>query len=979
MRKSILLFVLFTLTNIPLLLFAQGGYQVKGHIISAEDNQPMIGVSIMEKGTTNGVITDIDGNYSITVTKSPATLQFSYVGMKTVEKQVTASTRINLTMESDAQMVDEVVVVAYGVRKKGTIAGSVSTVKAEKMENVPAASFDQALQGQAPGLMVMSNTGEPSVAASFQIRGMNSLNSGTSPLFILDGVPVSSGDFNALNPSDIESISVLKDASSTSIYGARAANGVVVITTKRGLAIDKAKVTFRAQWGISQLTQNEWSQMNTAERILFEKEVGLDKGKDYNLLRDIDINWCDVVFNDKAMLQNYEVSVNRATDRLNYYVSGNFFDQDGIAQGSGFRRYNMRANADVKASNWLKVGTTSTVSYQEIEQAQSGEYTSVTPISASHFMMPYWNPYKEDGSLASPSDGSWKGTNQNPLEWMENNPVKYKKYKILSTLYAEVNPVKGLTIRSQFAADYAHMTAFKQSFPSFPTNNGSGNAGRSSTDRLSLTITNTANYQFTLEDKHSFNFLLGQEGVDARSEGFTVTMRGQNNDLLTNITNGTLAAAWSDTGDAYSYSYLSFFGRGEYNYAGRYYADFSVRADASSRFGKDNRWGTFWSVGLMWDIQKENFMKKYDWLTMMQIALSTGTSGNSEIGYYDAQSLVKGGMDYMGETGIYPSQNGNPDLSWEQTWSTNLALHLGFWNRLNLDVEVYNKKTTNMLMLVPQSYAVNGSGKYRDNIGAMVNRGAELSVNGDVIRTKDFSWNLSANLSYNKNKITELYNGVDEYEIAGTNIKYVVGHSATEFYINRFAGVNPANGDALWYTKDGEVTTEFRDADKVLVNKSFVAPWQGGFGTTLTWKGISLAAQFSWVADRWVFNNDRFMDESNGLFEAYNQSRRLLYDRWKKPGDITDIPRYGITPQMDSRFLEDASFLRLKNLMLSYSFPQSLLRKTNFLTNLRVYAQGQNLLTFTKFTGLDPEGTNNMYQAQYPATRQFTFGLEVSF
>ena len=277
MRKSILLFVLFSLMNIPLLLFAQGGYRVTGRILSAEDNQPLIGVSVLEKGTSNGVITDIDGNYSITVTKSPATLQFSYIGMRPVDRQVTASTRIDLSMESDAQQVDEVVVVAYGVRKKGTIAGSVSTVKAEKMENVPAASFDQALQGQAPGLMVMSGSGEPSVAASFQIRGINSLSSGTSPLFILDGVPVSSADFNTLNPSDIESISVLKDASSTSIYGARAANGVVVITTKRGLALDKAKVTFRTQLGISQLAQDKWNQMNTEERILFEKEVEISE------------------------------------------------------------------------------------------------------------------------------------------------------------------------------------------------------------------------------------------------------------------------------------------------------------------------------------------------------------------------------------------------------------------------------------------------------------------------------------------------------------------------------------------------------------------------------------------------------------------------------------------------------------------------------------------------------------------------------
>lgn len=468
MRKSILLFVLFTLTSIPLLLFAQGGYQVTGHIISAEDNQPMIGVSVLEKGTTNGVITDMNGNYSITVTKSPAILQFSYIGMKTMEKQVSAATRIDLKMESDAQMVEEVVVVAYGTRKKGTIAGAVSTVKAEKMENVPAAGFDQSLQGQTPGLTVISNSGEPSKAAVFQLRGTNSINSGTSPLFILDGVPISSADFNTISPGDIESISVLKDASSTSIYGARAANGVVVITSKRGLAIDKAKVTMRAQWGFSQLASDDnWVVMNTPERIQFEKEIGLDTGKDYNLLSRTDVNWLDEVFNDRAPLQSYELSVNRATDRLNYFVSGGFYDQEGIAQSSNFRRYNMRANAEVKASNWLKIGTNTMMAYEEIAQAEEGEPALYTPISGSRFMLPYWNPYNADGSLASENDGTWTGTGQNPIEWMANNPVKYEKYKLLSTIFAEVTPIRDLTIRAQFAADYAHSTAFMQSFPSY--------------------------------------------------------------------------------------------------------------------------------------------------------------------------------------------------------------------------------------------------------------------------------------------------------------------------------------------------------------------------------------------------------------------------------------------------------------------------------------------------------------------------------
>lgn len=953
-------------------------YKVKGNVVSKSDNEPLIGVSILQKGTTNGVVTDIDGNYELQIQGGEATLVFSYIGLQTQELKVNARTGVlNVAMEDDSHLMDDVVVVAYGVRKKGTIAGSVSTVKNDKLENVPAPSFDQALQGQTTGLSVISNSGEPSKAATFQIRGTNSINSGTAPLFILDGVPISSSDFNTISPSDIESISVLKDASSTSIYGARAANGVVVITTKRGLSMDKAKVTFRAQYGFSQLAQNNWNMMNTAERIQYEKEIGIDTGKDYDVLSRTNVNWLDMVFNDRAPLQNYEVSVNRATDRLNYFVSGGFYDQDGIAQSSTFRRYNMRANAEVKASDWLKVGTNSMVAYEEVEQADDGSYALYTPISACRFMLPYWNPYNEDGSLASENDGTWTGTGSNPIEWMANNPVTNKKYKVLSTVFAEITPIKNLTIRAQFGADYSHSTAFMQSFPSYIINNEMGTAGRNSSDMLNLTETTTVNYRWELNSDHSFNFLLGQEGVDYRSEGFQVITSGQSNDFLTNISSGTRASSWADS--TTSYSYLSFFGRGEYNYKDLYYADFSVRADASSRFGTGNRWAGFWSLGFMWNLKSEPFLKDIEWLSSAQIALSTGTSGNSSIPDYDHLALVSGKANYEDQAGIYPSQSGNEDLSWEKLWSSNVALRLGFIDRINLDIEFYNKKTTNMLMLVPDSYALTGEGEHWDNIGAMLNRGVEFNVSADVIRTKDFVWSVNANASYNKNKLLELYNGVQEYEVSTTATKLVVGHSVSEFYINRYAGVNPANGDALWYTKDGQITNEYNEGDKVMTGKTFDAPWQGGFGTSLAWKGFSLAAQFSWVADRWMFNNDRYFEESNGLYAAYNQSKRLLYDRWKQPGDITDIPRHGVTPQFDDRFLENASFLRLKNVTLAYAFPQRLLSKTNFFSSARIYLQGQNLLTFTGFTGLDPESSSNVYKAQYPMSRQFTLGVEVSF
>lgn len=627
MRRLTLLLVSLVLLSIQSVL-AQS-FRVKGTVVSAEDNEPMIGVTIKQEGTSNGVVTDIDGNYIIEIKgASKATLAYSYVGCLTQKHVVKEQTNtLNITLAPDSKMMDEVVVVAYGVRKKGTIAGSVSAVKAEKIENVPAASFDQALQGQSTGLQVIASSGEPSKAATFQIRGTNSINSGKAPLFILDGVPISSSDFNTLSPNDIESISVLKDASSTSIYGARAANGVVVITSKRGLAMDKAKITLRAQYGFSELAQNNWKMMNTDERILFEKEVGLNAGKDYNLLSKVNVNWLDEVFNDRAPLQSYELSINRATDRLNYYVSGGFYDQDGIAQNSTFRRYNIRTNADVKASKWLKVGTNTMAAYEEAQQADDGSYTTVTPISACRFMLPYWNPYAKDGSLASLAAGNWAGTSENPIVYMGKNPIRNKKYKVLSTMYAEVYPIEDLTIRTQFGADFTHSTAFLQSFPSLSSNNGQGTAARQSSDAINLTETTTANYRFSLNDIHAFNVMLGQEAVSYHSEGFQVYSKGQTSDLLTNVSSGTRASRWADSSS--DYSYLSFFMRGEYNYKELYYADFSLRTDASSRFGKDHRWGTFWSLGFMYNVKSTDWLKDVKWLSSAQLAVSTGTSGNS--------------------------------------------------------------------------------------------------------------------------------------------------------------------------------------------------------------------------------------------------------------------------------------------------------------------------------------------------------------
>ena len=958
-------------------------FRVTGEVISAVDKEPLMGVTVREKGTSQGVITNLDGKFNIELKGQKTVLVFTYVGMKTKEVTVTPSTpALTIELEDLNKQIDEVVVIAYGTRKKGTIAGSVASVGGKELENVPAASFDQALQGQAAGLQVMSDSGEPSASASFQIRGTNSINAGTSPLFILDGIAISADDFSAINPSDIESISVLKDASSTSIYGARAANGVVVITTKRGKMGEKGHITARAQFGISKLAYGKWNQMNTAERLQYEEEIGLRTPGTYDreLLERTDIDWRDAVYNDNAPFSNVELQFSGASDKFNYYVSGGVYNQQGIALGSDFTRYSFRANLEARLNSWFKIGTNSAVSYEDISEATSGEYTTVTPISAARFMLPYWNPYKEDGSYASVSDDTWLGTNVNPLEWQANNPTTSNKWKVMANLYGELTPIEGLTLKSMGGIDFLDRRGNVSSNPSYVPNMGEGYVGRSFSRYYNLTWTNTANYVFDYEDDHHFNFLLGQEAVNNQSEAFSIVTRGQSSDKLLNMTASTRSESPSDS--FVGSTYLSFFLRGEYNYQGKYYADFSLRRDGSSRFGKNSRWANFWSIGLMWDAKKESFLEDYDWLSMAQVSGSIGTSGNSSIPAYDHLALFAGGPTYGLEgsvlPGIAPYSRGNEDLTWEKLLTTNVALKLGFFDRFNVVAEFYHKKTTDMLMAVPVTLT-SGYVEQWSNIGAMVNKGVDLSFDIDILRINDFRWNFGANISYNHNEITELYNGRDVYELANTNLLLKTGHSYGEFYINRFAGVNPVNGDALWYDKDGNITNVYSENDKVLVGKSSIAPWQGGFNTMFTWKGLSVSAQFTWVKDRWVMNNDRYFDESNGMFINQNQSKKLLYDRWKEPGDIATVPRHGVIMEFDDRLLEDASFLRLKNLNVSYSFDRKLLRKTKIVENLRVFAQAQNLLTFTKFQGMDPESTGNMYQAQYPMSRQFSIGLEVGF
>lgn len=967
---TILLFV------ICVSLSAQG-LVVKGTVVdNLGDGLP--GVHVQQKNTKNVAVTDIEGRYAITVDKQAGqVLVFSFTGMKTKEQRISGST-MNVVLEEDTKALEDVVVVAYGTRRKGTITGSVSAIKGEAIADAPVASFDQALQGKATGLSVLQDSGDPSAAATFQIRGTNSINAGTEPLFVVDGVPVSSSEFNTINPADIEAFSVLKDASSTSIYGARAANGVVVVTTKRGKSGGKAQVKFRGQYGFSNLAYGKWNQMNTSERLDFEESVGIRVPGTYDreTLEKTDINWRDIVFRDNAPTQSYDLSVSGGSEKINYFMSAGYFDQVGTAINSTFNRTTLRTNIEVQATDWLRMGSNTSLAYSLADQADYGSYSIITPISASKFMLPYWDPFKADGSFTSPRDDTWRGSYENPLEWAEANPLTRKRFHILSSTFLQVEPIKNLRIKTLLGIDGGATRTNTSSRPSYVSNYGYGTVGKSYSQSYNLTWTNTATYNFNIANEHYINLLLGHEMTRNASDAFSVVARGQTNDKLLTLSTGTTATSWNDATAASTY--LSFFGRGEYNLQNRYFVDLSLRRDASSKFGKNARWATFWSIGAMWDVKSEKWARIPEWMDKLQMSASYGTSGNSSIPNYDHLPLWSAGPQYAGMAGIAPYSRGNETLTWEKLATFNAALKMGFLNRVELTAEFYNKRTTDMLMEVPITLG-NGFSTQWDNIGAMINRGVELDLNVSVIRGKDFNWTVNANASYNHNEITELYNGLDEYEIPATGLMLKVGHPYGEHYQVRYAGVNPVNGDALWYTKDGAVTNEYNEEDKVLLGKSYMAPWMGGMGTSLSWKGLMLDVQFSWVANRWMLNNDRWFDESNGLYSsAYNQSN-ALDRRWKKPGDMTDIPRYGVSPEMDSHLLEDASFVRLKNLMLAYSLPKTWLKGTKVIEAVRIFAQAQNLFTFTKFGGMDPESSANVYQATYPMSRQFTFGAEISF
>ncbi|TRX71804.1 TonB-dependent receptor [Carboxylicivirga sp. M1479] len=950
-------------------LFAQNS-TIRGTVKDKSNGEAMIGVTIVVKGTTIGTVTDFEGNYNLQVPQEANALLYSFIGYEQQEVALTGQQVINILLESDSESIDEVIVTGYGIKKKGTYTGSVEVVSADKIEQVPVASFDQVLQGQAPGLIAVGSSGAPGSAATVRIRGISSINAGNDPLYIMDGIPISAGQFSALNQNDIENVSILKDATATSLYGSRASNGVIVITTKRGDKEGKTKIQYRGQYGFNQIARDNFEMMNTEQKIQYEEETGL---KDYTPEEKLELmktntNWLDVVLRD-AMTMSHELSASGGNEKTQFYVSGSYYYQEGIQYRSDFDRMNFRLNLDNKISEKANLGTNLTIGYETNSNTITGGNNVYNPIFSARLLNPYLKAYDENGDYNN--EGlPWA----NPIEQLMLNDNSNNTLKIVGGVFFDVELAKNLVFKTNVGVDFYDYTATSYLHPDSEWGAAThGKTTRAFRRNFRITPTNTLRYKLMLNDAHDFNFLLGQELISNNSESFSVGAKNLPKDLkVLNV------AAEADTwgGSAYDYSVASFFANLAYNYKYKYLVDLSIRRDGSSRFGQNNRWGTFWSAGAGWNIQEEEFMKDISWLDQLKIRASIGETGNYNIGNYEHLALFGYGT-YMNQSAAYFYQHQNDDLTWERKLKANVALDMAFMRKYRMKVDLYQETTKDMLFYIPYSITSGTSGRM-ENIGEMTNTGIELELDAQILKLQDFTFHFNANAAYNKNEVTKLYNGLENIDQGYTQI--TVGKPLGTFYLTEWAGVDESNGKGLWYRADGSVTDTYSDSDRQLHDgKVYLPPLTGGFTGTFSYKNLQLTAFFSWMADKWIINNTRYFTESQGMFMSYNQSTEML-DYWKQPGDQAKHPSPEYQDnQFDTRLLENASFLRLKNLNISYNINPSWLNRTGFFRSARIYAQGQNLLTFTKYTGIDPEfyGVNELNM--YPHVKTFTFGIDLGF
>lgn len=972
---------------------------VSGIVTSSEDGEPVIGATVKVVGSqTAGTVTDIEGRFSLSVSKPGVELEFSSIGL--VSKRVKASENMTVVLQVDSHTLEQVVITGYGSAKKlGSVVGSIASVDKKKLESIVTPNFTDALAGQVSGLSVLSAAGDPSASATIRLRGINSIQSSSQPLFILDGAPIDASFYATLNPADIESITVLKDAASTAIYGARAANGVIVLTSKQGKYSEQVSLSVRAQYGIAGPTSDGVEMMNSKQYIKFRDLIGQPVSDDIRNLVDkynINTNWRDEMIDDAAPTFDVNATMQGGGQTVNYYVSFNHHKQDGLIEMSKMHRNTLNARINARLNRFFKIGFTTNLGVQRYSQnaewGASGKIYSANPLVFARQALPFDTPYQytidENGKMIKGDRAIGLKYTGIVMPWWYNSHRNYYRNKLtLNTSLTETfTPLEGLTfqaLQSLNGLEGMNHGSFSP-YDAFVDGMGNkidamkGSASASSSRYYQFTLSHTAEWRKQFGD-HYVGILLGEETRIERSRGLSAYSEGQTDPRRLLLPHGTTVTP-ADLGDSFGEEVAnSLFANAEYNYKEKYYVTGSIRRDGSSKFAPGHRWGTFWSAGAKWDLKKENFLKDVKWLNDLSLSVNYGTTGNdSGAGSYDFYGLFGDGGLYHGESSIGIASMSKLDLSWETTAKWNVGLNFSIFDRAHFTVDFYRNKSTDMLMSIPYSRTT-GFSSGIGNVASMTNTGIEANVDVDILKTKDFYWSFKANVGYNKNEITELFQGRDEYVIANTGLKMAVGHAYGEFYYVRSAGVDPQTGAPLYYDKDGNKTKKYNEErDAVFLGKNRYAPWTGGFGTNFRYKNVSLIADFAWVAGKYMMINDDYFIANPQLATGWNQRVEML-NIWTTPGQITDIPGAKYDVQITDHMVQNASFLRMKTLSIQYEFPKKWMQATRYIKGVKVFGIARNLFTITPFEGYDPEPDMNLVQFNYPNTRQFVIGAEISF
>lgn len=972
---------------------------VSGIVTSSEDGEPVIGATVKVVGSqTAGTVTDIEGRFSLSVSKPGVELEFSSIGM--VSKRVKASENMTVVLQVDSHTLEQVVITGYGSAKKlGSVVGSIASVDKKKLESIVTPNFTDALAGQVSGLSVLSGAGDPSQSATIRLRGINSIQSSSQPLFILDGAPIDAAFYATLNPADIESITVLKDAASTAIYGARAANGVIVLTSKQGKYSEQVSLSVRAQYGIAGPTSDGVEMMNSKQYVKFRDLIGQPVSDEVRTLVDkynINTNWRDEMIDNAAPTLDVNATMQGGGQTVNYYVSFNHHKQDGLIEMSKMHRNTLNARINARLNRFFKIGFTTNLGVQRYSQnaewSATGTIYAANPLVLARKAMPFDTPYQytidENGKMIKGDRAIGLKYSGIVMPWWYNAHRNYYRNKLtLNTSVTETfTPLEGLTFQALQSINGLESMNHGSFSPYDAFVDGMGN--KIDAMKGSVSASTSRYYQFTLSHTaewrkqfgdHYVGILLGEETRIERSRGLSAYSEGQTDSRLLLLPHGTTVTP-GDLGDSFGEEVAnSLFANAEYNYKEKYYVTGSIRRDGSSKFAPGHRWGTFWSAGAKWDLKKEDFLKDVEWLNDLSLSVNYGTTGNdSGTGSYSYLGTYGVGGLYNGESSLGIASMSNPDLTWETTAKWNVGLNFSIFDRAHFQVDFYRNKSTDMLMSIPYSMTT-GFSSGIGNVAAMTNTGVEANVDVDILKTKDFYWSFKANVGYNKNEITELFQGRDEYVLANTGLKMAVGHAYGEFFQVRFAGVDPMTGAPLYYDKDGNKTKKFNEErDAVFLGKKRYAPWTGGFGTNFRYKNVSLIADFAWVAGKYMMINDDYFIANPQFATGWNQRVEML-NIWTTPGQITDIPGAKYDVQFTDQMLQNASFLRMKTLSIQYEFPKKWMQATRYIKGVKVFGIARNLFTITPFEGYDPEPDQNLVQFNYPNTRQFVFGAEISF